>query len=78
MKQMKKLLGIIFGVIFAMVVMPKIAKFTLSAKYKKSGVAYAAEAKTEKPFIATCANQSANTASIGDVAMRIKCRGEVP
>lgn len=75
---MKKLLGIIFGVIFAMVVMPKLAKFSLSAKYKKSGVAYAEEAKPEKSQVPTCANQSANTTNIGEVAMRIKCRGEVP
>lgn len=74
---MKKLLGVIIGVLFTMIVLPKLAKMSFAAKYRKSGVAYAAEASPEKA-VNSCSDVSTTGTSLGQVALKIKCRGEMP
>ncbi len=74
---MKKLLGIGLGVLFAVIVMPKLAKMSLAAKYPKGGMAYAAESKPEKA-INTCTDVRSKANNLGQVVLKIKCRNEMP
>lgn len=74
---MKKLLGLIIGVLFAMIIMPKLAKMSFAAKYRKAGVAYAAEANADRT-INSCSDVGTTTSNLGQVALKIKCRAEMP
>ena len=71
---MKKFLGVIIGVLFAIIIMPKLAKMSFAAKYGKAGIAYAASGKG----INNCSDVGPTASNLGQVALKIKCRSERP